>query len=124
MADVVVTFNQRAYRLSCAPGEEGRLAELARYVKARLDGLAAEHGNVGDDRLLLMLAIALADELSDTVGARDAALMRADVAEKALTRAPKRIAPEKAAPDKPVVDKGPTDKATPAKPGPGAAAGG
>lgn len=69
MGQVAVTLNGRTYRLSCEPGEEARLTLLAAEVKARLDTLIGEFGNAGDDRLLLMAALTLADELLD---ARDA----------------------------------------------------
>lgn len=63
MAQVSVNVNGRAYRLRCAPGQEDRLVDLASYVKGKLDALFKEHGNVGDERILLMAAIMLADEL-------------------------------------------------------------
>ena len=69
MGQVAVTLNGRSYRLSCEPGEEARLTLLAAEVKARLDTLIDQFGNAGDDRLLLMAALTLADELLD---ARDA----------------------------------------------------
>ena len=69
MGQVTVTLNGRSYRLSCEPGEEARLILLAAEVKARLDTLIGQFGNAGDDRLLLMAALTLADELLD---ARDA----------------------------------------------------
>jgi cell division protein ZapA len=69
VAQIAVTLNGRTYRLSCAPGEEPRLVELAAHVKMRMDTLLREFGNVGDDRLLLMTALMIADEFFD---ARDA----------------------------------------------------
>jgi cell division protein ZapA len=65
MGQVTVTVNGRTYRLQCGAGEEQRLIELATYVGARVDGLAAEFGQVGDERLLLMAALLVADELLD-----------------------------------------------------------
>ena len=65
MGLVTVTLNNRTYRLRCGDGEESRLIELAAKVKHRVDALAAEFGNVGDDRLLLMTALLIADELYD-----------------------------------------------------------
>jgi cell division protein ZapA len=65
MGQVTVTVNGRTYRLQCGDGEERRLIELATHVGNRIDGLAAEFGQVGDDRLLLMTALLVADELWD-----------------------------------------------------------
>ena len=92
MTDVVLSFNGRAYRLACAPGEEDRLVVLAQHVKARLDALHAEHGDVGDDRLLLMAAIEIADDLLDRTTERDAALTRADAIERSGPARTKKVA--------------------------------
>ncbi len=63
MGQVSVTLNGRTYSLRCTDGEEARLIELATYVKVRAEALAQEFGQVGDDRVLLMAAIMIADEL-------------------------------------------------------------
>jgi cell division protein ZapA len=73
ISDVILHFNGRGFRLACAPGEEARLEALAAAVKARLDTLIEEHGQVGDDRLLLMAALQFADEADDLRRALDAA---------------------------------------------------
>lgn len=66
MGQVSVTLNSRSYRLACEDGEEERLVELATHVKERVDALTMEFGQVGDERLLLMAALLIADELWDT----------------------------------------------------------
>ena len=71
MGQVSVTLNGRNYRLACGDGEEQRLAELASYVKTKLDQLTLEFGQVGDDRLLLMTALLVTDELYDLKAACD-----------------------------------------------------
>jgi cell division protein ZapA len=65
MAEVAVTLNGRAYRFDCEDGEEARLKDLAAHVKGRVDALAREHGRPGDERLLLMAALLITDELWD-----------------------------------------------------------
>ena len=65
MGQVAVTLNGRTYRLRCADGEEERLHELVDYVRAKLDGLSEKFGQVGNDRLLLLAAILITDELFD-----------------------------------------------------------
>jgi cell division protein ZapA len=74
MGQVAVTINGRTYTLQCTDGEEARLVELAGHVAARADALAAEFqsqdGPIGDDRLMLLTALLLADELWE---AREAA---------------------------------------------------
>lgn len=66
MGQVSVTLNSRTYRLACEDGEVERLVELAQYVKERVDNLTLEFGQVGEERLLLMAALLIADELWDT----------------------------------------------------------
>lgn len=65
MGQVAVNLNGRSYRFDCGDGEEPRLKELAAHVKTRYDSLAREFGNVGEDRLMLMAALLIADELWD-----------------------------------------------------------
>lgn len=77
MGQVSVTLNNRTYRLACNDGEEARLTELARDVKARVENLAREFGQPGDERILLMAAVLLADELMDLREAHDAVLAAA-----------------------------------------------
>ncbi len=72
MGQVSVTLNDRVYRLVCDEGEEDRLVELATYVKAKVTQLTAEVGRAGDERLLLMAALMIADELWDARAALDA----------------------------------------------------
>ena len=68
MGQVTLSLNGRTYRLRCGEGQEPRLVEMAEVVRAKLDGLVAEFGQAGDDRLLLMAALLLADELTDLKG--------------------------------------------------------
>jgi cell division protein ZapA len=65
MGQVAITVNGRSYRFDCGDGEEPRLKELADYVKSRMETLTREHGNIGEERLLLMAALTIADELWD-----------------------------------------------------------
>ena len=63
MGHVAVTLNGRNYRFACGDGEEARLHDLAAHVKSKVDALALQFGQVGEDRLLLMAALLVADEL-------------------------------------------------------------
>ncbi|MEQ1713179.1 MAG: cell division protein ZapA [Hyphomicrobium sp.] len=77
MGQVSVTLNNRTYRLACNDGEESRLTDLARDVKTRVETLAREFGQPADERILLMAAVLLADELMDLREAHDAMLAAA-----------------------------------------------
>lgn len=79
MATVAVTIAGRSYRMACADGEEAHLQELADHVDSTLARLRKGFGEVGDQRLVIMTAITVADELSEA-RSRIAALER-DVAE-------------------------------------------
>lgn len=65
MGHVTVTLNGRSYRLRCGEGEEERLFALAQHVREKLDALVQEFGQAGDDRLLLLAALQISDELFD-----------------------------------------------------------
>ncbi len=63
MGQVSVTLNGRTYRLRCGDGEEERLLTVVAHVRGHVETLIAEHGQIGDDRLLLMAGIMITDEL-------------------------------------------------------------
>lgn len=65
LGQISIKIQNRTYRLSCDDGEEDRLTELAGHVRAKADQLIAEHGRIGDEHLMLMSAILIADELWD-----------------------------------------------------------
>ncbi len=65
MGLVAITLNDRIYRLVCDDGEEDRLVELAGYVKGKVEQVRADVGSAGDERLILMAALMIADELFD-----------------------------------------------------------
>jgi cell division protein ZapA len=65
MGQVAVNVNGRSYRFDCGDGEEARLEELAAYIKDRIDTLKREYGQVGAERLMLMAALLITDELWD-----------------------------------------------------------
>ena len=73
MATVGVTIAGRVYRMACGEGEEAHLQALARHVDATLASLRKGFGEIGDQRLVVMTAITVADELSEAK-ARIAAL--------------------------------------------------
>lgn len=73
MTAVVVSIAGRTYRLSCAEGEEGRLEALARVVEDKIVAMREGFSEIGEQRIVVMAAIAMADELADA-RARVAAL--------------------------------------------------
>jgi cell division protein ZapA len=65
MGQVSVTLNGRTYRLECGEGEESHLIELAEYLNSHVEAMKYKFGQVGDDRLILMAALMVADELTE-----------------------------------------------------------
>jgi len=66
MGYVTVKLNSRTYRLHCADEQEERLKLIADYLGEKISGLVKELGQVGEDRILAMAALMIADELFDT----------------------------------------------------------
>jgi len=60
---VNVMVNGRAYTIACDEGEEDHLKQLGSAVDGRVHELLSQVGNVGEQRLILMSALLLADEL-------------------------------------------------------------
>ena len=63
MGQINVTLNGRAYRLECGEGEEEHLFELANYLGTHVEAMRHKFGQVGDDRLIVMASLVVADEL-------------------------------------------------------------
>ena len=61
MAQVSVTINGRQFRMTCEDGQEEHLEKLARELDARIGGLRAKFGEIGDTRLTVMAAITVVD---------------------------------------------------------------
>ncbi len=78
MGAVTLTIAGRTYRLSCDDGEEPRLEQLARYVESKIVAMKDGFREVGDQRILVMAALAIADEAADARGKAEA--MELDVA--------------------------------------------
>jgi cell division protein ZapA len=70
MAQVSVTIDGRKYRLACNEGEEARLESLAGVVDDKIGEMRATFGQIGDQRLVIMAALTIADNLGE---ARDEA---------------------------------------------------
>jgi cell division protein ZapA len=65
MSHVNVTINGRQYRMACEQGQENRLLRLAENLEGRIASLRGKFGEIGDQRLTVMAALMIADELMD-----------------------------------------------------------
>jgi cell division protein ZapA len=71
MAHVTVTIGGRAYRLACNEGEEPHLEGLARQIDDKISEIRSQVGEIGDQRLVVMAALTIADELFEARKAID-----------------------------------------------------
>ena len=65
MSHINVTINGRQYRMACEEGQEVRLLKLAESFESRIGNLRGKFGEIGDQRLEVMAALTIADELID-----------------------------------------------------------
>ena len=68
MAQVSVTINGRQFRMACEDGQEEHLTKLAKELDERIEKLRGDFGEIGDNRLIVMAALTVADELSEMTG--------------------------------------------------------
>jgi len=63
MARADIHVRNRSYSIACAPGQEQRLATLAGRLDRRVAAIAQAVGDVGEERLYLIAALSMLDEL-------------------------------------------------------------
>jgi len=63
LAKADIRLRGRNFSIACAPGQEMRIERLAEQLDARVGQIADAVGDIGDERLLLITALALLDEL-------------------------------------------------------------
>jgi cell division protein ZapA len=81
MAQVSVTIDGRKYRLACNEGEEARLESLAGMIDDKINEMRAAFGEIGDQRLVIMAALTIADSLTEARDEAAAQRSRSEAAE-------------------------------------------
>ncbi len=66
MAQVTVRINGYSYTVGCEDGQENHLIAMAGQVEQRIDSIKALGSSSGENRLLVLAALLMADELHDT----------------------------------------------------------
>lgn len=92
MAQVSVTINGRAYQIACDDGQEEHLRQLAGYIDRRVAELVAAMGQIGDMRLLVMVSLLIADELSEVTQQLKESKNASEEARSTVAQADKRAA--------------------------------
>jgi cell division protein ZapA len=82
MAQVSVTIDGRKYRLACNEGEEARLESLAGMIDDKIGEMRAAFGEIGDQRLVIMAALTIADNLTEARDEAAAQRSRSEAAER------------------------------------------
>ncbi len=65
LAKVQIEINSRRYAIGCDEGQEDHVLRLARYFDEHVKRLAGSVGQIGDQRLFLMGALIVSDELNE-----------------------------------------------------------
>ena len=66
MANVSIKFNNKEFLLSCEDGQEEHLEELLIHINQKFNELKNNLGNLGENKLLLILAVKIMDEYYET----------------------------------------------------------
>jgi len=66
MANVSIKFNNKEFLLSCEDGQEEHLEELLIQINQKFNELKNNLGNLGENKLLLITAVKIMDEYSET----------------------------------------------------------
>ncbi|GEO80531.1 cell division protein ZapA [Pararhodospirillum oryzae] len=68
MPTLPLSINDKTYRIACEEGQEEHLERLGQYLDHRCRQLVGSVGHVSETLMLVMVALLIADELSDISG--------------------------------------------------------
>jgi cell division protein ZapA len=91
MSHVSVTIDGRKYRLACNEGEEAQLEALAGTIDEKIGEMRKTFGEIGDQRLVIMAALTLADSLAEARGEAAAQRKRSEDAEERVRAMASRL---------------------------------
>ena len=84
---VTIRLNGHPYQIGCGAGEEDHVANLGAEVESIMQSLVGSVGQIGEARLLAMVALILADRASTAAAANGLSNAAASVAPSAGTPA-------------------------------------
>ena len=65
MSTVTISINSREYAIACEDGQERRILQLSRVLDEKAQLLTQGSSQISENMLLAMIALLLADELSE-----------------------------------------------------------
>ena len=65
MAQITLTVHGRSYQVTCDDGQESHLLQLAEHIDRKMTELESSVGHLGEQRLLFMTCLLIADERFD-----------------------------------------------------------
>ena len=65
MSTVTININSREYAIACEDGQERRILQLSRLLDEKAQMLTQGSSQISENMLLAMIALLLADELSE-----------------------------------------------------------
>lgn len=77
---VTIRLNGHPYQIGCGAGEEDHVANLGAEVESIMQSLVGSVGQIGEARLLAMVALILADRVSTAAAANSSSNAAASVA--------------------------------------------
>ena len=63
MSQISLTVHGRSYQVTCDDGQESHLLKLAEHIDGKMRELEGSVGQLGEQRLLFMTCLLIADEL-------------------------------------------------------------
>ncbi|WP_417464674.1 cell division protein ZapA [Kordiimonas sp.] len=94
MAQISVSVNGKNYPLACAEGEQEQLQKLAAYVDAKCKDLTSKLGHINENRILLMAAVLIADELHDALDGKGGPALMGALSEEDMASVLNEVASE------------------------------
>ncbi|MBL8629882.1 MAG: cell division protein ZapA [Rhodospirillaceae bacterium] len=65
MGQVSISIRGRQYQIACDDGQEAHLARLGRYLDQQAEDLVKQAGSINEPLMMVMIALTIADQLTD-----------------------------------------------------------
>ncbi len=65
MGQVSISIRGRQYQIACDDGQEAHLARLGRYIDQQAEELVKQAGSINEPLMMVMIALTIADQLTD-----------------------------------------------------------